>query len=147
MRSVETRPQAGVPPQELTTESNVGTWIRVSRKNVNSFKGYLVQREELLRSCGETEGEIELYGSLIKRINTCLKIRGNDKSDSVALILKAQDIERFGSILIKHGVRLPPLMKAVVQIADAIGVNSRTNLSEVKSYCFGVLKEVESMPH
>lgn len=148
MSAIEAKRMGGAIYRRLDSDGQVlGCVIRVSRTNAESFYDYLEARVQLLESCGETEGEIELTRFLHKRIGKSLGRKGNDKNGKVGLGLNAQHIERFGSLLMAQRVRLPVLMKAVVQITDAIGINSRTNLSQVKSYCSGVLKEIESMPH
>lgn len=148
MSSVEVK-RAGEPKyQRLDSDGlSVSCVIRASKKNVENLRQYLDRRIALMEACGETEGEIEFTSSLLGRINKSLSRKGNGKNGQVALGLNVAEIRQFGKVLVDYDVRLPSLMRAMVQITEAIGVNSRTKLSEVHEHCCSVLRKIESMPH
>ena len=148
MNAIEAKREGGTIYRILDSEGQVsGCVIRVSRTSAESLDFFLERRVQLFEINNQVGEEVELVRSLYKQIGESLERKGNNKNGKVELGLNAQDVEQFGSLLIKRGVRLPILMRAMVEITCAIGIDSSTNLSEINSYCLRVLKEVESMPH
>ena len=146
--TIEVRPEVNVRHRQSDTEGQVlGCVIRVSRKSAGSLKIYLENREKIRLRCGEKEGEIEIAKSLLGQIDRSLGRRRNNKTDEAVLALNVLDVGQFGNLLEKQGIRLPPVMRAMVEIIGKMDANDRRNLLGISEYCMGVLNQIESMPH
>ena len=146
--TIEVRPEVNVGHWQSDTEGQVlGCVIRVSRKSAGSLKIYLENREKIRLRCGEKEGEIEIAKSLLGQIDRSLGRRRNNKTDEAVLALNVLDVGQFGNLLEKQGVRLPPLMSAMVEITGKMEAAGREELLATGKYCMNVLNQIESMPH